>query len=88
MAAESKLQRKIRLDLEKNGWEVVKIIICSKPGWPDLQAYKNKRTIFIEAKAPKKSAEPLQEYRHDKLRDQGFEVYVTRTWEEYKAIKL
>lgn len=87
MAAESKLQTRIRKDLEKKGWEVVKIIICSKPGWPDMQAYKKKRAIFIEAKAPKKKAEPLQGYRHECLRNQGFEVYVTPTWDEYKKIK-
>jgi Holliday junction resolvase len=88
MPAESKLQKKILADLKKKGWEVVKITLCNQNGWPDITAYKNKRTLFIEAKAPKKAANPLQQYRHECLRAQGFEVYVTPTWEQYKWIKL
>jgi len=75
------------MDLEKNGWLVVKTILLSKPGYPDIFAFRNKKTIFIEAKAPKKKAEPLQEYRHECLRNEGFDVFVTPTWESYKEIK-
>lgn len=86
MELESKLQKKIRTDLEKSGWLAHKVY-SSKPGWPDLEAYKNKRTIFIEAKMQGKKAKPLQKYRHKILIDQGFSVFVIDTWEQYLAIK-
>lgn len=73
---ESEIQSKIIKRLEKEGWLVVKIITCTLNGWPDLQAHKNGRTVFIEVKAPGKKPAPLQEYRHKKLREQGFTVLV------------
>lgn len=86
MAAESKLQKKIRSDLEKSGWIVHKVT-SSKPGWPDLEAFKKKRVIFLEAKSAGKVARPLQKYRHDLLIKQGFDVFVIDSWEQYVAIK-
>lgn len=87
MAGESKLQKKIRLDLEKNGWIVVKIKLCSLNGWPDQQAHKNGRTVFFEIKDKGKKADPLQDYRHQELRWQGFAVFTIDTWELYLKIK-
>jgi len=86
MAVESKLQKKIRIDLEKSGWVVHKVA-SSKPGWPDLEAFCNKVALFIEVKAKNKKARPLQEYRHKLLIEQGFMVFVIDTWEQYLAIK-
>lgn len=86
--AESKLQRKIISDLRKSGWDVVKIILCNKPGQPDVQAGKNKRMIFIECKDEDKDAEPLQKYRHKQLISKGFDVFVVDTWEMYLQIKF
>jgi hypothetical protein len=65
-----------------------KVILCSENGWPDIQAFKNGKTLFIEAKKPGEKASPLQLYRHDKLRLQGFEVYVIDSIEEFNKIKL
>lgn len=88
MAAESKLQKKIRLDLEKDGWYVVKVMLCNKPGFPDLMPLKNRRQIFfIEVKDKGKKAEPLQEYVHDILRKIGFNVFTIDTWEKYLELK-
>lgn len=88
MAAESKLQTRIRKDLEKDGWYVVKISICNKPGYPDLQAMKSRRRLmYIEVKAPGKKAEPLQEYVHDILRKIGFSVFVIDSWDKYLFLK-
>lgn len=87
MAGESKLQKKIRIDLEKNGWLVVKIKLCSLNGWPDQQAHKNGRTVFLEIKDKGKKAKPLQEYRHEQIRTQGFNVFTIDTWELYLEIK-
>lgn len=71
---ESAVQTKIRKALEKNGWIVVKIILCSKPGWMDLMAFKNEKTVFIETKIPGKRLDPLQQYWRVKLEQEGFIV--------------
>lgn len=84
---ESELQSKIMKDLDLSGWETHKIMKSSKAGWPDVEAFKNKRTVFIEVKSRKKKARPLQGYRHRKLIDQGFDVFVVDTWEQYLQIK-
>lgn len=74
---ESAIQASITKRLTAAGWIVVKIIQCTRNGWPDLQAHKNGRTIFIEVKAQGGKARPLQHYRHAELRAHGFEVYIT-----------
>lgn len=86
MAAESKLQTRIRKNLEKN-WYVVKVSICNKPGFPDLMALNAGRTMFFEIKSAGKKAKPLQEHRHTELRDRGFQVFVIDTWEQYLHIR-
>lgn len=87
MAQESKLQTKIREDLEKSGWVVNKIILSSKKGWPDLEAFRNKVAIFIEAKAEGKKADPLQLLRHEQLNSKGFSVFVIDSWADYLSVK-
>jgi Holliday junction resolvase len=73
---ESKIQRKIIADLQKKGWLVIKVIQSNAPGFPDLMALKEGRVIFLEVKQPGKKPRPLQLYRHEQLRKQGFEVIV------------
>lgn len=84
---ERDLQAKIIEDLELNGWEVNKVMKSNKAGWPDIEAFRDKVTIFIETKSFKKKARPLQEYRHGKLRKQGFNVFVINTWDGYLFTK-
>lgn len=84
---EAQLQKRIRLDLERRGWLVVKISLCSKPGFPDLIAMGNKeRIMFIEIKRKGKKAEPLQLHRHEELFSRGFDIFVIDTWEGYLDI--
>lgn len=85
---ESKLQSKIIEDLQLNGWEVHKVMKSSRAGWPDIEAFKNKVTIFIETKSEGKEARPLQKYQHAKLRSQGFDVFVIDTIEDYQKLHL
>lgn len=87
MNQEGRLQRKIIKDLDLSGWEAHKVMKSTKSGWPDVEAFKAKRTIFIETKSKGKKAKPLQVYRHDRLRAQGFDVFVIDTWELYEEIK-
>lgn len=84
--AESKIKKKIVERLKKRGWEVNLIIACSKPGWPDVECFKNKRTVFIETKDVGKDARALQDYRHEKLRKQGFEVIIGKSLKDIEHL--
>lgn len=92
MAAESKLQKKVRLSLKRKGWWVNKIILCSINGWPDIYAIKklkkSARHVWIEMKAPDKEPDDLQKYVHEQLRNMNAEVYVISNWEEYLKLNL
>jgi hypothetical protein len=88
MGAESKLEKRITKDMERNGWLVNKNMLNSLPGWPDRTAVKEGRTVYLELKAPGKTLEPLQEYRHKQIKEHGGEVYCVDTWEEYLNLKL
>ena len=72
---ESIIQTKVRKYFERKKWLVVKILQCTKNGWPDLQCHKDGKTIFIETKTEGGRLRPLQFYRQHELREQGFEVY-------------
>ena len=76
---ESIIQKKVIKQLEDDGWLVVKIIQTNMNGWPDLQAHKEGRTVFIECKSNGKQPGALQKYRHAQLRQQGFDVKVIYT---------
>jgi Holliday junction resolvase len=79
---ESKIQRKIILELEKKGWVVVKLIKTTMNGIPDLMALKCGKTVFIEVKTEKGVTSKLQKFRHENLRSQGFAVHVCTCFEE------
>lgn len=75
---ESAVQRKIIQRYEKEGYLVVKIDLCNKPGFPDLMLLKDGKASFVEVKRPGGKVRPLQEYRHRQLRDLGFDVSVMK----------
>lgn len=84
MAAEAKLQSKIIKLLELNGWLVVKTIQLSKNGFPDIFAFKNTKTVFIEVKAPNGKRSELQKYRIEQLTAQGFTAFFCESLDEFK----
>jgi hypothetical protein len=86
--AESKLQSWAHKKLKRSGWEVVKISLCSRPGWPDTEAIRNGRTVRIEFKDEGKKLEPLQRYIHKQIKDAGGEVYTASTKEEFLSLNL
>lgn len=88
MKQESKLQSKIIEDLELHGWEVLKMMKGNRAGWPDIFAFRDKVTIFIEAKSEGEEAKDLQKYVHRRLRAQGFKVFVIDTWEQYLSLSI
>lgn len=88
MPQESKLQTRIRKDLEQTHY-VLKISLCNKPGFPDLLVHVGDEKVkYIEVKSKGKKPEPLQLHRHKELQDRGYQVFVIDTWECYLQIKF
>lgn len=73
---ESDIQRRLVSRYEAEGYMVVKISLCSKPGFPDLMLLKDGMASFVEVKRPGGKPRPLQQYRIAQLRDAGFRVDV------------
>ena len=73
---ESAVQRKIIQRYEADGYLVVKINLCNKSGFPDLMMLKDGIASFVEVKRKGEKPRPLQLYRHEELRNAGFEVLV------------
>jgi len=73
---ESKIQSNIIKRYQKEGWMVVKLIKTNCSGIPDLMCLRNGVTLFIEVKRPGKEPGTLQQFRHEELRKQGFEVLI------------
>jgi Holliday junction resolvase len=73
---ESKIQAKIKARFENAGWIVVKLIQTNCNGIPDLMCLKGGKTIFIEVKQPGKKPTELQQFRHDQLTQNGFQVFI------------
>jgi Holliday junction resolvase len=70
----SRFQTKIKKELEKNGFKVLKLIRLSENGYPDLLALKDGKASFIEIKEANDTLKPLQKHRIDELRELGFEA--------------
>lgn len=73
---ESVVQSRIVKRYEAQGWFVVKLVLTSKPGIPDLLCLKDGKAVFIEVKRPGEKPRALQDYRINELRGMGFEVQV------------
>lgn len=84
---ESEIKRRCSKQLEQWGWLVVHIIQTSKNGWPDTEIYRNGVMHLIEFKRPGKNPEPLQEYRHKKLADQGFTVLIVKSTSDIQKLR-
>lgn len=74
----SKFQSKIIKEYQEKGYKVLNIIRLSENGFPDLMAMKNGKTIWIECKEAEDSLKPLQKYRIDQLRLDGFEAFAVQ----------
>lgn len=85
---ESKIQTKIKKRLEKEGWEVIKLIRTSMVGIPDLMALRNGVVKFIEVKQTVGILSEIQKVRIKQLREKGFEVLIWTNYEENYEIKL
>lgn len=82
---ESNIQTKIKKRLEKEGWEVIKLIKTSMIGIPDLMALKEGKVKFIEVKQTIGILSEIQKLRIKQLKNKGFEVLVWTDFEiEFK----
>lgn len=73
---ESSIQSRIIKRFEAQGFYVVKLVLTSKNGIPDLLLLKDGQASFVEVKRPGERPRPLQEFRISELRNNGFEVQV------------
>ena len=71
----SSFQTKIINKLKSKGWTVVSVIKLSQNGYPDLLAMKQGKVLWIESKELNDTLKPLQKYRIDQLRNNGFRAY-------------
>ena len=83
---EKELQTKIIADLDKRGWIVVKTIVLSKSGFPDVFAFKKGMAIFFEIKAKNGVRSKLQQYRIEQLQQQGFTAEFIDDYADYLTI--
>lgn len=82
---ESKEQTKIKKYLEKDGWIVVKTIQLSESGYPDLFAFRQGVTLFVEVKREKGGRlSEIQKYRIEMLIQQKFVVLVSHGFNQFK----
>ena len=69
---EAQYQKKLIDRHEKEGWTVIKLIMCNKAGLPDLICMKPDEVKFIEVKGPKGRLSEIQKYRIEELKEKGF----------------
>ena len=68
-------QSKVIKDYKKRGYLVINVIRLGDNGYPDLIALKDGEAIFIECKTGNDTLKPLQKYRINQLRKQGFQAF-------------
>ena len=85
---ESKLQTKIKKELESNGWVVIKTILLSLSGFPDLFCFRKGVFIFLEIKAPNGKLSEVQKYRIEQIRKHDFIAETIYSYEQFKQLNL
>lgn len=81
---ESAIKTKCRKELKKWGWLFVNLIQTNENGIPDTMIMRGGVCIFLEFKRPGEKPDPLQIYRHDQLRLQGFHVFTVDSLSDIK----
>jgi G:T-mismatch repair DNA endonuclease (very short patch repair protein) len=84
---ETHIEKKLKKRIEGLGGKCKKFVSPGSSGEPDrICLFPGGRVFFVEIKAPGKKARPLQEKRHEELRELGFKVLVVDTEEEVNEI--
>jgi hypothetical protein len=84
---ESEIKRRGTKLLESWGWMIIHLIQTNTNGIPDTLCMRAGHAIFIEWKQPGKKPEPLQFYRHQKLKEQGFTTLVVTDLKQLEGLK-
>ena len=73
---EAAIQARVVKLLEAQGWTVIRLMMSSRRGWPDLLAVRAGNVIFLEVKRPGEKPTALQAHRHAELARQRVPVLV------------
>lgn len=72
---ESKIEKRLKKEIEKIGGKALKFVSPGLSGVPDrIVLLPGGKIIFVELKAPGEEPEPLQKFRAKELRKLGFDV--------------
>lgn len=71
---EKHIQSAIRDKMRSKGWLVIKLVVTSMFGIPDLLCIRAGQFVFIEVKQPGKKPTPLQKTIHERLVSHGAKV--------------
>jgi hypothetical protein len=84
---ESKIKRDGTKKLQSWGWIVLHLIQTNLNGIQDSIIFRAGIIWFIEWKRPGKHPRPLQSYRMEKLRQQGFQTLVITDLKQLEFLK-
>jgi len=84
---ESEIKRKCRDKLESWGWMVVHLIQTNQNGIPDTLILRKTVAYFIEFKQPGNAPRKLQDYRIQKLKEQGFKTFVVTSLKDIEPLR-
>jgi hypothetical protein len=84
---ESEIKRRGTKLLESWNWMVIHLIQTNTNGIPDTLCLRAGHAVFIEWKQPGKKPEPLQLYRHQKLKEQGFTTLVVTDLKQLESLR-
>lgn len=80
---ESRIERRLRREIEKLGGKALKFVSPGMAGVPDrIVLMPGGRLMFVELKAPGQTLRPLQVKRKRDLESLGFRVFVIDSYEE------
>jgi Holliday junction resolvase len=86
MAKESQIQKKILDFLIINDFYVIKTVMATRNGVPDIISCKNGKFVAFEVKNEKGRVSKLQEYNIGKIKAAGGEAFVVRSLDEVRII--
>ena len=88
---ETEIQKQIIDYLKLSGWDVYRMnsgrkggVTLHKKGTPDLLAMKKGLTIWVEVKQLGKKPTDIQIRRHEEIRQNGFNVFISTSLKQFK----
>jgi hypothetical protein len=85
---ESRIEKRLKKEIEKIGGKALKFVSPGMSGVPDRIVLYKGLAIFVELKAPGKDLRRIQEFRAKELRTLGFRVEMIDTIEKVDRFVL